>query len=98
MIRLIEVCELNKASKNLAQTYALREVYINPKHVVSLREDDNIKRKLNEGMFLPELDESHCFTRIVLDKGHNGVELIVVGAPHTIQEKMEGGKGELLLG
>jgi len=92
MVRLVEVY------RNSTQTYTLREVYINPKHVVSLREDDSIKKKLNEGTLPAGLDDSHRFTRLVLDKGRTGAELIIVGEPKTIQEKMKEKKNELLLG
>jgi hypothetical protein len=66
--------------------------------VVSLREDDSVKRKLNEGTMPVGLDDSHRFTRVVLDKGQAGAELIVVGDPSSIQEKIRGNKNELLLG
>ena len=92
MVRLIEVY------KNSTQGYTLREVFINPKHVVSLREDDNVKDKLNEGILPEGLEDTHRFTRIVLDKGSVGSELIVIGDPPTIHEKMRGHKSELLLG
>ena len=98
MVQLVEICELSKANKNAVQSYTLREIYINPKHVVSLREDDNFKRKLNEGTLPAELDNSHRFTRVVLDKGHTGAEIVVVGGPTAIQEKMNGEARELLFG
>ena len=92
MVRLIEVY------KNSTSTYTLREVFINPKHVVSLREDDRVKGKLNEGAFPADFSGDHRFTRVVLDKGNAGTELIVVGTPSTIQEKIRGYSNELLLG
>ena len=98
MVQLIEVYELNRANAQSTQNYTLREIYINPKHVISLREDDNIKRKLNEGILPDGLNNSHCFTRMMLDKGQTGVELIIVGSPHTIQEKIKEQNSELLLG
>jgi hypothetical protein len=98
MIQLIEVCELLKASKNSTQKYTLREVYVNPKHVISLREDGNFKRKLNEGALPSNLDDTHNFTRVTLDKGQTGLEMVVVGTPHTIEIKLRGGPRELLHG
>jgi len=98
MIQLIEVCELLKASKNSTQKYTLREIYVNPKHVISLREDDNFKRKLHEGVLPDNLTDSHNFTRVTLDKGQTGLELVVIGAPHIIEMKLKGGSRELLHG
>ena len=98
MIQLIEVCELSSASKNIKQRFTLREVYINPKHIISLREDMNFKQKLNEGQLPEGLNGEQRFTRVAIDKGHTGLEIIVVGHPTIIETKMKGAERELLLG
>ena len=85
MIRLVEVV------KQLEQ-YVLREVFINPTHVVSLREDDPMKNLLSEGRLPAGLNEHQSFTRLVLDKGTVGLELIVVGPPALIESKLKGSK------
>mgnify|MGYP003114853977 CR=1 FL=1 len=98
MIQLIEVCELLKAGKNSTQKYTLRDVYVNPKHVISLREDVHFKRKLNEGVMPDNLKDNHAFTRVILDKGQAGLEMVVVGPPHVIEMKLKGGARELIKG
>ncbi len=98
MIKLVEVCNVLKANKGSVQNYTLREIYINPKHIVSLREDEGFKEKLREGLLPDDLNNDHQFTRIVLDKGQVGLEIVVVGTPRTIEERMQGGENELLLG
>ena len=98
MIQLVEVCELLTASKNAKQKFTLREIYINPKHVISLREDANFERRLSEGVLPPELDDRQRFTRLTIDKGHAGLEIIVIGAPDVVEEKMRSAKRELLQG
>jgi len=98
MIQLVEVCELLTASKNAKQKFTLREIYINPKHVISLREDANFERRLGEGVLPPELDGRQRFTRLTIDKGHAGLEIVVVGAPKIVEEKMRSAKRELLQG
>lgn len=85
MIRLVEVV------KQLEQ-YVLREVFINPTHVVSLREDGPMKNLLSEGQLPEGLNEHQSFTRLVLDKGTVGLELIVVGPPALIESKLKGSK------
>ena len=50
-IRLIEVSKSSNIIKN--SPYTLREVYINPEHVVCLREDTFTSQLLKEGK-LPE--------------------------------------------
>jgi len=92
MIKLVEVCELLHASSNKKQKYTLREIYVNPKHVVSLREDTAFKNKLTEGTLPNELDTRQEFTRMILDKGQVGMELIVVGTPYIIETKLNGEK------
>jgi hypothetical protein len=98
MIQLIEVCELSTASKNVKQRFTLREVYVNPKHIISLREDANFKQKLNEGQLPEGLNGEQRFTRIAIDKGHTGLEIVVVGHPTLIETKLKGAERELLLG
>jgi len=98
MIQLIEVCELSTSNKNSQQRFTLREVYINPKHIISLREDARFKQKLNEGVLPPDLDARQKFTRVTIDKGNAGQEIIVIGPPSAIEAKMKGSAGELLLG
>jgi len=97
VIQLVEVCELLTASKNSKQKFTLREIYVNPKHIISLREDANYVQKLNEGVLPDELDKRQKFTRMVIDKGHTGLEIIVIGPPSVIEAKMKGGERELLL-
>lgn len=98
MIQLVEVCELLKASKGSTQQYTLREIYVNPKHVVSLREDLGFQTKLNEGKLPSDLNETHKFTRLTLDKGNTGVEMVVVGTPHEIEVRLKGGGRDVLFG
>jgi len=89
MIKLIEVCGSSKTS---SEKYSLREIYVNPKHVISLRQESKYKQKLQEGLLPADLDLRQEFTRIVLDKGSVGLEVIVVGDPNIINEKLNGGR------
>ena len=91
MTRLVEIHETS-------QGHVLREIYVNPKHVVSLREDMRFKQKLSEGKLPEELNDQHSFTKVTLDKGSTGQELVVVGAPHAIEAKLNGDGKQLLNG
>jgi len=88
MIKLVEVCELLKASKSAQQQFTLREIFINPKHVVSLREEPSYAQKLKEGRLPGELDSRQRFTRLTLDRGQVGLDVIVVGSANMIESKM----------
>jgi hypothetical protein len=98
MIRLVEVCEILNASNTSRQKYTLREVYVNPKHVVSLREERNYKQKLEEGKLPEELDMRQQFTRLTLDKGSTGLEIVIIGAPQLVEQKLQGEGRDVLLG
>ena len=48
---------------------------------------------------LPEnLDLRQQFTRLTLDKGHTGLEMIIVGAPQLVEQKLQGGQRDVILG
>jgi hypothetical protein len=98
MIKLIEVCESLRATNGSQKSYALREIYVNPKHVVSLREETSYKQKLAEGQLPNELDSRQSFTRVTLDKGNSGLDVVVVGPPGIVESKLNGDKRELLHG
>jgi len=93
MIKLVEVCELLKASKGPEQKFTLREIFINPKHVVALREEPAYAQKLKEGLLPEELDSRQQFSRLTLDRGQSGLDVIVIGSAHLIESKLRG-KGE----
>jgi hypothetical protein len=47
VVKLVEVCKVHR-SYGSANTYALREIFINPEHVVCLRSDDVTRQRLQE--------------------------------------------------
>ena len=98
MVKLVEVCEKINASNSTQKSYTLREVYVNPEHVVSLREEFSFKQKLEEGVMPDTLDSRQGFTRITLDRGQTGLDIIVIGQPNLVEEKLKGDRRELLHG
>lgn len=81
MIKLVEV------HKNLTG-YHLGEVYINPKHVVAMRQDDRMLSVLREGKLPGGLDENQRFTKLYVDRGQSGIDITVVGELNHIKEKL----------
>tara|TARA_R110000824_G_scaffold1643_8_gene8174 strand:+ start:1149 stop:1445 length:297 start_codon:yes stop_codon:yes gene_type:complete len=98
MVKLVEVCETVSASNSSQRTFALREVYVNPKHVVSLREEPAYSQKLAEGKLPEGLDIRQGFTRITLDRGQTGLDIVVVGQPKVVETKLNADRKELLHG
>ena len=86
VIKFIEISRELSITEN--KDYKLREVYINPEHVVFMREDHNALRLLKEEQLPNDLDQRQRFTRITLNKGSNGQELVVVGNPEMTEKKL----------
>tara|TARA_Y100000592_G_C5391482_1_gene278467 strand:- start:467 stop:757 length:291 start_codon:yes stop_codon:yes gene_type:complete len=83
LVRLTEVCNTGAVTNN-AQ-YSLREVYINPEHVVMVREEQRLKQINEQNRLVDGLDSDHRFSKLTIDKGHTGTEIVVVGAPDAIE-------------
>lgn len=92
--KLVEVYDASVATRE----YKLREIYVNPDHVVAMRPDKSMNRRLTEGFLPEELDERQTFTMIHLDRGHAGIDVTVVGDVEHIREKMFNSKKLLLKG
>ena len=100
IVGFTEVYEINTGTTSLREQkrqFSLREIYINPDHVVCLRPDPNTKVQLDEG-FLPErLRKEHSFTKIHLDRGHAGIDVVVVGSPSAVEDRLRGPANKELL-
>jgi hypothetical protein len=68
--------------------YRLREVYINPKHVVAMRQDDRMLGLLSEGKLPDGIDEAQSFTKLYVDRGNTGIDITVIGNLGSIKEKL----------
>ncbi len=91
MIRLVEV-------QQRMSSFRLTEVYVNPEHVVAIREDERMVQILREGKLPDNLDERQSFTKIYIDRGHTGIDMTVVGDIQQIKEKLGLNKRTLLKG
>ena len=92
MIRFVEVVQTHRSE------YSLREVFINPAHVVYLREDSGMKSKLTEGKLPDDLDLRQEFTRVQVHNGVTVTEFILIGSPSLVESKLKGEKREMLHG
>ena len=89
IIKLVEIFESRGVSNRANTSYSLREVYINPDHVVCLREDLSMKRKLEANLLPEDMNPNQQFTKVSLYRGHSGVDLVVVGPPSAIESKIK---------
>ena len=79
--------------------YGLREVFVNPTHVVCIRPEDKLKNKmLTEEVYPEGLLEDQGFTRIYLNRGQVGLDMVVVGSADTVEAKLFESQKKLLRG
>ena len=81
MIRMVEVYKV-------LNEYRLREVYVNPKHVVAMRQEDRLLGLLAEDKLPSGLDQSQSFTKLYVDRGNTGIDITVIGDLGSIKEKL----------
>tara|TARA_Y100000034_G_C6790705_1_gene354013 strand:- start:275 stop:556 length:282 start_codon:yes stop_codon:yes gene_type:complete len=84
-VKLVEIFKAFEYSNQAAsENFRLREILINPDHVVYLRGDTQMGQLLNEGDLPKGLDRRQEFTRVFTSKN----EFIVVGSPEATQKKL----------
>jgi hypothetical protein len=103
IVRLTEVVTTHELARKGINTdskreFTLREVYVNPDQVVCLREDERMARLLLEGTLPAGLDSRQGFTRIHMNRGNTGLDIVVVGHPDNIEEKIFSSERQLLKG
>jgi hypothetical protein len=96
LIKLTEVC--SNGTCTAKQDYSLKEVFINPDHVIMIREEARL-RKLNEqGLLSNELSPNNEFSKLTINRGNTGTEIVVVGAPNYIETILNKDDKQLLRG
>ena len=89
MIKLVQVIRANQKGE-----YYLREVNVNPNHVVSINPSDEFIVLLHQDKLPKGLDNNHEFVEINFS---NGKTIIAVGTPQLISERISDAR-KLLLG
>jgi hypothetical protein len=95
LVKLTEVC--HNGTLTTQQTYTLREVFVNPEHVVMIREEARMRQLNEQGRLPEELNSEHRFTKLTINRGHTGTEIVVVGAPAVVEDSLTK-KAKLLRG
>lgn len=95
LVKLTEVCNNGAVTTN--KLYTLREIFVNPEHVVMIREEKRM-RELNEtGKVASGLDKTHQFSKLTINRGQSGTEIVVVGSPEIVESRLKKSK-QLLRG
>lgn len=95
LVPFVEIVE--KSSLGEAK-YQIREVFINPDNIVSVKKDDKAETMLREGKLPWDLHEGQSFSRIVLSSAAGAEFITVVGEPEHVVEKCLSTKSRLLKG
>ncbi len=99
MIKLVEVFETDNISTNLGgglkRKFSTRDVFVNPEHVVCIRAEAQLIRKLREGRCEGIPESVNSFTRLYMDRGQTGIDIVVAGAPDEVKSKLFKGRGVL---
>ena len=95
LVKLTEVCNNGAVTTN--KMYSLREVFINPEHVVMIREEKRLQELNERGKVAAGLSDTHRFSKLTINRGQSGTEIVVVGAPEMIENSLKNGK-QLLRG
>ena len=66
MVQLVEVFNEVSSAMRGTSKYTLREIYINPKHVVAIRPDVRMRTQLKEGLLPEGMDERQSFTKVFM--------------------------------
>jgi hypothetical protein len=83
LVKLTEIY-LN-GTYSTSQQYIIRDVFINPEHVIMIREETRMKH-LNEcGNLNDGLERENSFTKLTINRGNSGTEIVVLGAPEIIE-------------
>jgi len=84
LVRLTEVCSSGAVTAH--PQYTLREIFINPSQVIMIREDFRLREVNQNGLLKEGLKEEHRFSKLTINRGQSGSEVVVVGAPSAIEE------------
>jgi hypothetical protein len=97
MVRFVEIVENPYANDTSSKRYTLRETFINPDHVIMVREDASIASNITE-QNSHGIDPRHSYSKILINRGTTGQETIVVGTPQQVYEKLNSSQKTLLKG
>jgi hypothetical protein len=86
LVKLTEVCANGAVTTN--QQFTLREILVNPEHVIMIREEARMRQLNERHVIAPGLRPDHAFSKITINKGHTGTDIVVVGHPEIIEEQL----------
>jgi len=86
LVKLTEV--VNNGALTTGVKYSLREVMINPEHVIMIREDRRLGALNEQGVIVVGLSEDHIFSKLTINRGHSGSDIVVIGSPTVVEQQL----------
>ena len=96
LVRLTEI--FSNGAVTTPNTYTLREVFVNPEHVVMIREEHRLRELNQKGVINENLNNSHRFSKITINRGQSGTDIVVIGSPDLVETKLQKTAKQLLRG
>ena len=53
-----------------------------------IREEARMQNLNEQGVLPADLSQSHRFTKLTINRGHTGTEIVVVGAPDIVEKSL----------
>ena len=99
IVKLQEVYRNTSMSnrKTPGPTWSTREVFINTEHIVLIRPNSDMSRRLNEGL-IEGLTGGSQFCTVSINKGQAGTDITVVGSVVELEKTVKKTKREILNG
>ena len=92
LVELIQITETGK------ENYSLKTIYINPDQVVYLSENSQLKQRLQEWKLNLGLNQNFTnFTNVRMNYQSYASNIIVIGDPGLIEQKINNSKRKQLL-
>jgi hypothetical protein len=73
LVRLTEI--FSNGAVTTPNTYTLREVFVNPEHVIMIREERRLKEMNERGILSENLNENHRFSKLLLTEDNQAPRL-----------------------
>jgi len=100
-MKLIEMYEeiYHHSKAEGIKKFSMREVVINPDYIVTIRADTILEKYLRDNpSFADGLQKEQKFTRISLNKGNSGQEVVVIGSLENITKLFDIGIKKVIKG
>ena len=91
---MIELVSIIKTGEN----WYLNKVVVNPNHISVVEEASDITALLREGKIVMGLNEFVTFSRVTMASKSGFSELVIVGSPTELLEKVKKSSKQLLKG